>query len=179
MRLDWLALCAGAVLLLAGCATLSETECRGADWYQLGERDGANGHSTSRLDAHTKACAEHAVAPDETQWREGYDAGLPSFCTAENGYRLGRRNGYYEQVCPLDLEREFVDAYDLGRETYEAESQLQALRTEAGRLESRLSDRQLSDEGRYYIRRELDRLYYEIARVRERLFALDNDWRRR
>ena len=27
-------------LLLPGCATMTESECRGADWYQLGYRDG-------------------------------------------------------------------------------------------------------------------------------------------
>jgi hypothetical protein len=29
-----------ALLLLAGCTTMSEGECRAADWYQLGHRDG-------------------------------------------------------------------------------------------------------------------------------------------
>lgn len=173
-------LCVCVALLVSGCATLSETECRGADWLQLGERDGAQGYAGSRLEAHAKACAEHGLQPDEALWKEGYEAGLLRFCEPDNGYRLGRNNGYYAQVCPLDLDREFVAAYEIGNETYEAERELEGLRGEVSRLESRLaSDKQLSNEGRVYLRREINRLYYELSQARRRVEWLDDEWRRR
>ena len=32
-------------LALAACASLSESECKGGDWYAIGVEDGANGRS--------------------------------------------------------------------------------------------------------------------------------------
>ena len=46
-----------ALLLLASCATLSEEECRAADWYQIGVNDGAEGRATDYVESHRRACA--------------------------------------------------------------------------------------------------------------------------
>jgi hypothetical protein len=67
----------GVALLLAGCANmgLSEAECRGADWYALGKRDGELYGSRSMLDQHTHRCARFGARPDAEQYRIGWEDG--------------------------------------------------------------------------------------------------------
>jgi hypothetical protein len=60
--------------LLAGCA-MSESDCRGTDWYQRGERDGYGGHPPQDLRL-AQQCARYGVTvPREYQdgWAAGHD----------------------------------------------------------------------------------------------------------
>ncbi|MGH8519542.1 MAG: DUF2799 domain-containing protein, partial [Panacagrimonas sp.] len=125
-------------LALGSCATLNENECRSADWYQLGSRDGANGGARSRIEEHREACAEFGLPADDAAWFQGYEAGLLDYCTADNGYRVGRRGGGYGRVCPAPEEREFVEAYELGHETYAVEREIAELDRRAESLQERL-----------------------------------------
>ena len=52
-------------LLLAGCATLSERECRDQDWYGIGADDGFDGAPASTIEDHRKACTEYGIEPAE------------------------------------------------------------------------------------------------------------------
>lgn len=79
----------GASLAITGCASLSKAECQVADWYQIGAKDGANGHDWSRLASHAKACAKVGITPDRDTWERGRQAGLYSYCTPANAYRVG------------------------------------------------------------------------------------------
>ena len=63
------------VLILSGCAGLSEAECRGTDWYQLGKRDGEVYGSRAMIDQYTKSCSAFAVKPDEAQYMVGWADG--------------------------------------------------------------------------------------------------------
>ncbi|HUG76213.1 MAG TPA: DUF2799 domain-containing protein [Burkholderiales bacterium] len=64
----------GAVLL-AGCAVMGETDCRGADWYQLGYRDALYG-LRPQVEIYADQCSRFAVKPPEPQymagWQDGY-----------------------------------------------------------------------------------------------------------
>lgn len=169
-----------AAVLLAGCATLSEEQCRAVNWRELGERDGAQGYASSRLDAHREACSEIGVIPDEELYAQGREQGLMHYCEADNGYRLGRRGERPSEVCPRQLKQDFLDAHEMGFRTYETERELATTREDIERLESRLaSDKNLSNEQRAYARRELNELYYEARYLRRRLDQLDDEWRLR
>jgi len=63
------------VLLLSGCAALSETDCRGTDWYQLGKRDGEVYGSRAMIDQYTHSCAAFGVKPDEARYMLGWEDG--------------------------------------------------------------------------------------------------------
>ncbi|MDH3265262.1 MAG: DUF2799 domain-containing protein, partial [Paracoccaceae bacterium] len=58
------ALAALSFSLLAACASLTEEECRTADWVRIGVRDGAEGRGTDHVEAHRRACAGVGVSPD-------------------------------------------------------------------------------------------------------------------
>ena len=149
--LSWVA------LQLTGCATLSENECRSADWQAIGYRDGANGYDAGRLASHTEACAEYGIDPDRREYETGRFRGLEIFCTAQKGVQVGRQGGGYSGVCPVDIEPAFLDGYDLGRRMYEIDQYLSRLRQDIDQTQIALDqkDPPLKDS-------ERDRLIYRL-----------------
>lgn len=161
-----------ALLALNGCATLSQSECLQADWRDLGARDGQSGLPAARLEEHRQACVEHGIVPDDRSYHAGREQGLQYYCTPETGYREGRRGASYQRVCPLQLEREFLLAYDHGREIWQVEQEIAALEQRIDAEEQALDDPRLDRDERRYHRRELDQLYRELQslhRLRQRL----------
>lgn len=144
--------------LVSGCATMSKDECRAADWRTIGYEDGNNGHTSERLSKHRKACAKANVTPDLDAWENGRAAGLRRFCVPRNAYNKAS-NGYtYNGVCPSDLEDDFLDAYDLGREHHELKSAVEEMLT---------SIRQHGND--------LDDIEYEIEDAERQLVENDGD----
>lgn len=62
-----------AVGVLAGCAGLGLTpeQCRSADWYFLGDRDGRYG-SQPQIELYAEQCAAHGVRADASRYTEGW-----------------------------------------------------------------------------------------------------------
>jgi len=62
-------------LFLAGCAALTESECRVGDWYALGEQDALRG-AQPRVEQFIEQCRAYQVQPSEPDymagWRIGY-----------------------------------------------------------------------------------------------------------
>lgn len=179
-RLAAIATLTMALCGLYGCATLDESECRSVDWYQLGLKDGSDGYTATRLGDHREACAEYGLNVGATEWRRGYDTGLDNYCTVDNGYAVGRRGMYYGHVCPAEVERAFVSAYELGKETYDVEQEISDLDRRIDSLETRLSrSEDLSDEDRRLARRQVAELYREMNWLRRSRDRLEAEWRRR
>jgi hypothetical protein len=67
---------AACAVALAGCVTYSADDCRKADWYRIGDRDGVSG-SQSLVDQYRQMCSSHGVTVDEGRylqgWRDGVD----------------------------------------------------------------------------------------------------------
>jgi len=128
-------------VLLTGCATLSEEECRYADWQQLGYTDGSAGHSPARLDEHREACAEYAIVPDMELYLTGREQGVRVYCQPDNGFVVGRSGGSISVACPTDLRAAFVENHSAGRQLW---LQKQSLKREQDRLNT--LKRELADE---------------------------------
>jgi len=63
------------LLTLAGCAGMDANECRGADWYQLGYRDGLFGLQR-RDESYSYLCSQHSVTVDRASYAKGWQEGL-------------------------------------------------------------------------------------------------------
>lgn len=128
------------VLLTPGaCATLSEGECRYADWREIGSRDGANGEPWDLLVKHQQACAEHGVGVDTTAYRAGHSEGLERYCTVQNGFDAGSTGKRYARVCTAESEPAFLDGYRLGRGIYQLRPELRRYEHQIRDLEKRLT----------------------------------------
>ena len=131
-----------SALGLSGCASLSESECRQQRWYEVGARDGSQGRSTQYYTQHIEACSQYGIRLQLDDYQAGYRQGLKTYCTASSGYREGARVDEYQQVCPAELEAEFLNGY------------VDGLRSAADRVESDL------DSARSKRRRLDDDLHY-------------------
>ena len=120
-------------LAAAGCATLDKSECREADWTIIGLEDGASGRPVSYIERHRETCAEHGVKPDLALYQRGHAEGLKQFCNADNGFRRGRAGRSYNNVCPAELNGQFLAGYETGR-------QLHALTTDINRMQNDVRD---------------------------------------
>ena len=127
-------------VLLVGCATLNENECRSADWRELGRTDGANGYEATRLGDHVDACGKYGVSPDAAAYRSGREEGLRQYCTPENALQRGIDARGYNAVCPGESGEMFRRIYDRG-------TVLNQIRSDVNEIQQRLdSDRQVQDQ---------------------------------
>lgn len=138
------------LLMLGGCATLSEEECITADWYQLGVEDGSAGRSLGYLANHRKACAKAGVTPSLVDYEKGHSIGAKRYCVYSNGLALGERGGAYNNLCVGKLEEAFGNGYHLGKARYEQRKMIE-------RVESTLMGYQ----------DELEKVYEDIALTEE------------
>ena len=69
-----------ALLVLSGCASLTEAECRAgaADWEWLGEYDAVQGDQPW-IEAYAEACRPYGAAVDEEDYLKGWDIGHAEF----------------------------------------------------------------------------------------------------
>ncbi|MBU4527331.1 MAG: DUF2799 domain-containing protein [Hoeflea sp.] len=170
--------------LASSCQTLSKEECAVADWRVIGEQDGAAGYNPQdRFARHVKACTKAGVAADQTLWYQGYQQGLPRYCTPLNGLTVGSEGKSYANVCPIDLDAGFREGYDLGRIYHQKKSEISSLesRTRAVEQEIRADEELIRatktdpreiyrriDANRWKIRdmeRETGRLQSELRRI--------------
>lgn len=165
-----LALVMLATLLLAGCASMSEDQCRRADWGEVGRRDGAEGHRPDRLDDHAKACAKVGVVPDAPLWRAGRDDGLRLYCTAPKGREVAMRGGGYSGVCEGAGEQAFQRGFAVGRQIRELHQLLASNQSERQRALDRLAQKDVPDAERRGLRLRLVSLDVDADRLR-RLIA--------
>ena len=168
-------LIAFSVALAAGCASMDKDECRTADWRAIGLEDGAAGRALERLGDHRKACAKHGVTPDTDRYIAGRTEGLTTYCTPDNGYRVGRAGEAYRGVCPELSTPAFVAAYNRGRELYTLHSRLAAVDREIGSIKESLKEgvrnpRERADqvERLESLTREAEQLDARIARLERR-----------
>jgi hypothetical protein len=59
-----------ASVLAAGCAAMSDPQCRGANWYDLGYRDGQY-RLQSQASVYAQRCAVDGVKIDAARYEEG------------------------------------------------------------------------------------------------------------
>ena len=119
---------------LSGCATMSAEECMVADWYGLGMADARAGRSTSHLANRAGDCAEAGYPADSEAWHAGFAEGLYWFCTLDQGFRFGVEGQRYHQTCPGDLERDFLEGYNLGVSLHDAQGRVTSLQREFDQL---------------------------------------------
>ena len=65
------------LLVLGGCAMTAE-QCKSADWFRLGYRDGYEApppHKGSMLATYTDRCSVHGTKPDADAYAKGLESG--------------------------------------------------------------------------------------------------------
>jgi hypothetical protein len=162
--------------MITGCATLSESECIYGDWYQIGLSDGRFGYMASRVEKHRKACQKVNTPVDLDAYMSGRDEGLRYYCTSQNAFDSGLNGNYYNNVCPLDMELDFIEHYNYGKEIYEIRSQISSLESKIDIKENEIEDANTSDEDRKYLRREIRGMFKDLSRLNQELLYLETKY---
>jgi hypothetical protein len=179
----------GAIAVLGGCSSMSETECLATDWRTVGYEDGVAGRSGDRIGRYREQCSEHGVAPSLSEYQAGREQGLREFCKPANGFRVGARGVSYNGVCPADTDDAFLDAYQSGRQLYSLRSRvdstanaIRSARAEMERLDqdlitvgAQIIDSSTSTERRAQLVLDSKHMAERRGELRARIPAMQND----
>ncbi len=157
-------------LLLGGCASMSEEQCRRADWAERGRQDGSRGEPEGRIEAHREACAKAGVAPDVARWRQGWLEGVRNYCTPRWAWQIGTEGRSYQGACRNFDEAVFLRWYRAGQDVRKTRSEREERQREIEQAEKDLKKAQ-KDEERRALRARIRRLDEEQARLRRLLEA--------
>ncbi|MDH4022713.1 MAG: DUF2799 domain-containing protein [Gammaproteobacteria bacterium] len=131
-------LAAAAALQLAGCASMSQSECQYSDWRAVGYEDGSLGRPVHDFGTYRKRCADHGVTPDFAAYQQGRDAGLIEYCQESRGFQEGSAGRSYAGVCPAHSEAGFLYGYHDGRTLHDLESGLRSADRQIRNHEARI-----------------------------------------
>lgn len=168
MRQTWTGLAAVLCIALAGCETLSEDQCRKADWYGIGQKDGNDGRNDRWIDAHKRACSKANVVPDERTWMRGWAEGVRSYCTPRQAWRSGLSDYSYSGACRDLNETLFLRYYDAGKAAYKTRKERETIQKDIGKAEDELKKAD-KDDVRKALREKIRRLDDEYARLGRQL----------
>jgi len=153
------------LLLLASCASMSDKECRAGNWQAVGQRDGAEGYSASRLNDHAEACGEFRIVPDSVAYERGRSQGLVSYCQPLVGRSKGVDGASYNNVCSGPAEVGFLRGHAVGRQIHDLKK-LQDTNTKRRKeLTDQLAKKETKDDEIKRIKRDLERLDLDDRRL--------------
>ena len=117
-------------------AKFRSSQCKSADWYKIGVKDGQRGYSSKRIKYYQRACRRTDFKPDTKTFEKGRIAGLRAFCTPQNSARAGLAGRGLPSGCPSSRAGQVRQAYLLGREVFrlKQEQRITARRIQTLRL---------------------------------------------
>jgi hypothetical protein len=101
--------------LLISCSQFDREECKTVDWVELGREQARLGRPYRTVENFKTICDKYDIKVNEIMFRDGYNQGVKTYCSYHNGYELGVTNKDYHNICPKDLEYEFLMGYNKGK----------------------------------------------------------------
>ena len=153
--------------LLAGCASMSESQCRVADWGRVGLSDGARGEPEQRLASYSEDCGKIGVVPNAQAYRQGWDVGIQQYCTPANGWQAGLAGQSYKaQSCTGQAQGLAFSQYlQAGLQLHYTQTQINNNLLEINRLQ-KILEAPGSDEDKRHARRRLQDVDRDQYRLR-------------
>jgi hypothetical protein len=86
--------------------------------YATGFADGSAGKPLSAINSRQSICQMADVNLRLHQYKPGWEKGIASFCTFENGSNLGVQGQALPDVCPADLQAIFLAGWNNGKNQF-------------------------------------------------------------
>ncbi len=128
------------LLLVSGCASISKEECKTGDWNGIGFKDGSAGKKIARIQGYIEECGKHGATVDRAAYEKGRNEGLKTYCSKDNGFRVGKDGSAMFDECPAAMRPTFMKAWSMGNKIYELNKQLKNIESEMEGFEKRLDD---------------------------------------
>lgn len=149
MKRLWMGvLVVGGAALLTSCASMSPEECKAANWYEVGQRDGLNGEPLSYVNTRAEDCGKAGVAINTQAYQQGRDLGLRTYCRIDNAIPLGLNGGSYAGVCPPAIDAVFRLRFQTARAVHDLRNDVHSLDERTESLERRLRELNHGEERR-------------------------------
>jgi Protein of unknown function (DUF2799) len=161
----WQRMVVFAFLFVAACASLTQTECKQSNWFEIGQGDGAKGRTLAVFEDHIEACAEYGIRPNRREYEDGRNFGLARYCTPLSGFKAGRSFQTYQNVCPPESQGEFLRGYELGGQFGQVEKQLFDVNKDIDDIEGSLRKDKLKPDQKESLYKQVDRLRNEKDRL--------------
>ena len=123
--------------VLAGCTSLSQSECGQANWQQLGYQHGEKGYTYARGAEIVLACKEFGITPKMEDYQQHYQKGLKQYCNPENGFAEGLNGTSYNSVCNST---EFRKAWVAGNERYQIQKRMDEIDSRIDEITARIAN---------------------------------------
>lgn len=166
-----------AAFSLSACHSISEESCVGGDWESIGFKDGSKGKKITKADKYNKRCAKFDAVVDLDSYQTGYEAGLPRYCTFENGYERGIDGSSYNKVCAGDLAQDYAPGYEQGRVIYQIYQEHDSMLAQYENYDSALFSvrRKLREDD--ITDKERERLNRKARRLKQEMYVLQREIR--
>lgn len=154
-------------VLLSGCAAMSIEQCKTANWFNVGEKDGSSG-SSPHLDQYYSACQKANIIPNQNLYEKGYQKGLSAYCQPENiFYEALEGRGNY-RICPLEKRESLRSYYQVANQYFSANSDFNKSQNDMNYYLERLEYKNLSDKDRDSYKQKLYDLRINSSQVQSR-----------
>lgn len=67
-----------SILLVGGCAGMTQSDCGGSNWHEVGERDGLNG-MPPRIETYAYQCSRHNLQVSTADYMDGWWIGNATY----------------------------------------------------------------------------------------------------
>ena len=119
---------------------------------------------------------------DRQAYYRGRAEGLQSFCTYNNGLAQGKQGRTYKQVCPPELEPDFLAGFEKGKRIHVYESKIatlenrrQSIERQIQKKEQKLYSSDISDQKRTELRSDLKVLDLQYRQASMELKVLQDN----
>ena len=161
--------------VLAGCASMSPSECATADWRQRGEQDGRQGNE-DRSASYFEACSKAGIGVDVTTYRSGRALGLQSYCRLGNAITEGLAGRPYGDVCPQPTDQSFRSIHVVAFRVQETQKNVSRLRDKQDRLQAELVSDKTANDRKVTLRDLLNRSDRQLRDARNAQFAAEQQF---
>lgn len=162
-----ISLLVGFTILLSGCAAMSVEQCKTANWFNVGEKDGAAGQE-SRLDKYYSSCQKANIVPNQKLYEQGYQKGLSYYCRPETIFNEALEGRGDFRICPLDKRESLRIYYQVANDYYQANSEFDRSQNDINYYLKELERKDLSVKDRDDYRKRLYDLRINSSRVQSR-----------
>lgn len=157
----------GFTILLSGCAAMSVEQCKTANWFNVGEKDGAAGRE-SRLDKYYSSCQKANIVPNQKLYEQGYQKGLGYYCRPETIFNEALEGRGDFRICPLDKRESLRIYYQVANGYYQANAEFDRSQNDINYYLKELERKDLSVKDRDDYRKRLYDLRINSSRVQSR-----------
>ena len=162
-----ISLLVGFTILLSGCAAMSVEQCKTANWFNVGEKDGAAGRE-SRLDKYYSSCQKANIVPNQKLYEQGYQKGLGYYCRPETIFNEALEGRGDFRICPLYKRESLRIYYQVANGYYQANSEFDRSQNDINYYLKELERKDLSVKDRDDYRKRLYDLRINSSRVQSR-----------